>query len=292
MQYVLITPVRDEVRFIELTIKSVVEQTVRPLKWVIVSDGSTDGTDDIVSKYVSENRWIELIRMPERRERHFAGKVYAFEAGRAKVRGMEYDAIGSLDGDVSFDKDFFESLLQKLAEDGSLGLVGASYIENSKEAYDYMFSSVDDVPGVCQLFRRECFEEVGGYTPLKEGGIDYVALIAARMKGWRTRVFTEKVCIHHGTAQRSHFSAQVKLGMKDYALGNGPFWELLRTFYQMTRRPFVLRGVLIGAGYLWAFASRRVRPISQDMITFIRQDHTRRLRRALVRFAPKAFPGT
>jgi len=161
MRYVLITPVRDEVRFIELTIKSVLAQTVRPIKWVIVSDGSTDGTDDIVSKYASENPWIELIRMPERRERHFAGKVYAFEAGYANVRGMIYDAIGSLDGDVSFDKDFFVFLLQKLAEDANLGLVGASYIESSREAYDYMFSSVDDVPGVCKLFRRECFEEVG-----------------------------------------------------------------------------------------------------------------------------------
>jgi len=291
MRYVLITPVRDEVRFIELTIKSVVAQTVRPLKWVIVSDGSTDGTDDIVSKYASENPWIELIRMPERRERHFAGKVYAFEAGYANVREMKYDAIGSLDGDVSFDKDFFVFLLQKLAGDDSLGLVGASYIESSKEAYDYVFSSVDDVPGACQLFRRECFEDVGGYTPLKEGGIDYVALIAARMKGWRTRVFTDKVCIHHGTAQRSRSSARFKLGMKDYALGNDPLWELFRTFYQMTRRPFVLRGIMLGAGYLWAFASRQKRSISQDMITFIRQDHTRRLRRVLVRFAPKVFPG-
>src|SRR5437867_6156329 len=169
LSYVLVTPARNESEFIERTIQSVLKQTVRPLKWVIVSDGSTDGTDDIVSKYASENPWIELIRMPERRERHFAGKVYAFEAGHANVRGMKYDAIGSLDGDVSFDKDFFVFLLQKLAKDGSLGLVGASYIESSKEAYDYMFSSVDDVPGVCQLFRRECFEEVGGYTPLKEG---------------------------------------------------------------------------------------------------------------------------
>jgi hypothetical protein len=153
-----------------------------------------------------------------------------------------------------------------------------------------MFSSVDDVPGLCQLFRRECFEEVGGYSPLKAGGIDYVAFLAARMKGWRTRAFTEKVCIHHGTAQRSRFSARFKLGMKDYALGNGPLWELFRAFYQMTRRPFVLHGILLGAGYLWAFAIRRERPVSQDMITFIRQEHTRRLRRALARFVPKAFP--
>jgi glycosyltransferase involved in cell wall biosynthesis len=289
MRYVLITPVRDEEPFIELTMKSVVAQTIRPLKWVIVSDGSTDGTDDIVGKYASENPWIELIRMPERRERHFAGKVYAFKAGYAKVRGMKYDAIGSLDGDVSFDKGFFAFLLQKLAEDSGLGLVGTAYIEGSNEAYDYMFSSADDVPGVCQLFRRECFEEVGGYTPLKEGGIDYVALITARMKGWRTRAFTDKVCIHHGTAQRNRFSARFKLGMKDYALGNGPLWELFRTLYQMTRRPFVLRGFLLGAGYFWAFASRRERPISQDMSTFIRLEHTRRLRRTLVRFIPKAF---
>lgn len=294
LSYVLITPVRDEASFIEQTIRSVVAQRARPAKWVIVSDGSTDGTDDIVSRYAAENPWIELIRMPERRERHFAGKVYAFKAGYAKVRGMKYDAIGSLDGDVSFDSDFFAFLLQKLAGDGSLGLVGTPYIENSAKVYDYRFSSVDDVSGVCQLFRRECFEEVGGYTPLKEGGIDYVALITARMKGWRTRTFIEKVCIHHrmsGTAQRGRLAARFKLGMKDYALGNGPIWELFRTFYQMTKRPFVLSAILLGAGYLWAFSSRRERSISQDMITFIRQEQTRRLRKALLRFVPKAVLG-
>src|SRR6516162_11731394 len=102
MRYVLITPVRDEVRFIDLTIKSVVAQTVRPLKWIIVSDGSTDGTDDVVRKYQPENPWIELVRMPERRERHFAGKVYAFNAGYERVKALPYDVIGSLDGDLSF----------------------------------------------------------------------------------------------------------------------------------------------------------------------------------------------
>ena len=290
MSYVLVTPVRDEVEFIELTIRSVIAQTARPVKWVIVSDGSTDGTDDIVSRYASEHPWIELVRMPERRERHFAGKVYAFQAGYANLRGMKYDAIGNLDGDVSFDAEFFGFLLHKLAEDDRLGLVGAPYVENSRHAYDYSFSSVDDVPGLCQLFRRECFEEIGGYTPLKRGGIDYVALIAARMKGWRTRAFTEKVCIHHGTAQRRGFSARFGLGVKDYALGNGPVWELLRTFYQMTRRPYFLGGFLLGAGYFWALVSRRERPISSEMVAFIRQGHTRRLRRTLAGFLPNASP--
>src|SRR5882757_10476738 len=101
--YILITPARNEAQFIELTIKSVVAQTVRPLKWVIVSDGSTDGTDDIVSKYAAQHRWIELVRMPERRERNFAGKVYAFNAGYHRLKDLEFEVIASLDGDISFD---------------------------------------------------------------------------------------------------------------------------------------------------------------------------------------------
>src|SRR3989475_1809964 len=119
--YVLITPARNEAKFIELTIKSVVGQTVRPAKWVIVSDGSTDGTDDIVRKYAAEHDWIELVRMPERKERHFAGKVHAFNAGYAKVKNLKYELIGSLDGDISFDQDYFAFLLDRFSEVPRLG---------------------------------------------------------------------------------------------------------------------------------------------------------------------------
>src|SRR5208283_817029 len=105
--YVLITPARNEAQFVELTIKSVISQTVRPLKWVIVSDGSTDATNDIVSKYIAEQPWIELVSMPERRERHFAGKVFAFSAGSASVKDLNYEVIGNLDADVSLEADHF-----------------------------------------------------------------------------------------------------------------------------------------------------------------------------------------
>src|SRR6266571_7276628 len=101
--YVLITPARNEAKFIALTIKSVVGKTIRPAKWVIVSDGSTDGTDDIVSKYAAEHRWIELVRTHERRERHFAGKVHAFNTGYKRIEDRKYEVIASLDGDISFD---------------------------------------------------------------------------------------------------------------------------------------------------------------------------------------------
>src|SRR5215467_3852507 len=97
--YVLITPARDEAQFIELTIKSVVAQSVRPLKWVIVSDGSTDGTDDIVARYASHDPWIELVRVADQGRRDFAAKVHAFNAGYEKVKHLPYEAIGSLDAD-------------------------------------------------------------------------------------------------------------------------------------------------------------------------------------------------
>src|SRR5258708_11309070 len=110
--FVLVTPARNEAQFIELTLKSVVAQTVRPAKWIIVSDGSTDGTDDIVNKYAAEHPWIELVRMPERRARHFAGKVQAFNAGYARVRDLQCAIVGRLVSDISFDADYLSLLLQ------------------------------------------------------------------------------------------------------------------------------------------------------------------------------------
>src|SRR5437867_11527759 len=109
--YVLITPARNEAQFIELTIRSVLSQTVLPLKWIIASDGSTDGTDEIVSKYRSDHPWIELVRMPQRRERHFAGKLLAFKEGEARVKQLNLDVIVNVDADITFDQHYLPILL-------------------------------------------------------------------------------------------------------------------------------------------------------------------------------------
>jgi len=291
--YVLITPARNEANFIELAIKSVVAQTVRPAKWVIVSDGSTDGTDDIVSKYAADHDWIELVRMPERRERHFAGKVQAFNAGYARTKGLEYQMIGSLDGDISFDKDYFSFLLRKLVADRTLGLVGTPFQGSSSPSYDYRFVSIEHVSGACQLFRRECFEEIGGYVPVKGGGVDHIAVITARMKGWKTRTFTDKVCLHHreiGSAQHGALMARFRAGAQDYALGGHPVWELFRTVYQMTRRPFGIGGLMLVAGYVWALVRRVERPVSRELVAFRRREQMRRLRKFLTgkRISPQS----
>jgi len=282
--YVLITPARNEAKFIELTIKSVVAQTVRPLKWVIVSDGSTDGTDELVSRYAAVHPWIESIRMPERRQRHFAGKVRAFIAGIARMKGLEYAIIGSLDADISFEEDYFSFLLQKLAEDPALGLVGTPFQERSNRTYDYRFASIEHVSGACQLFRRECFEEIGGYLPVKAGCIDHIAVISARMKGWKTRTFTDKVCLHHremGTAQHGILVARFRNGAKDYAIGNHPVWELFRTVHQMTKRPFLIGGLVLVCGYMWAVIRQMERPVSRELVKFYRREQMMRLKKVL-----------
>lgn len=286
LPYVLVTPARNEARFIELTIESVIAQTVRPMRWVIISDGSTDDTDDIVKKHAALHEWIELIRMPERQERHFAGKVYAFNAGQNRLKALPYEVIVSLDADISFDNDYFSFLLEKLETDPALGLVGTPFRETSNETYDYRFVSIEHVSGACQVFRRECFEAIGGYVPVKGGAIDNIAVISARMKGWKTRTFTDKFCLHHremGTAQRGPIQAKFKSGAKDYAIGNHPAWELFRSVYQMTRKPFVVGGLALEAGYLWASMRRMDRPVSRELVVFHRREQMNRLARMFTR---------
>jgi biofilm PGA synthesis N-glycosyltransferase PgaC len=218
LRYVIITPARNEERFIELTLQSMVAQTYLPLRWVIVSDGSTDRTDEIVGRYAARYPWIELLRMPERQERHFAGKVYAFNAGFERVKSLEFDVVGNLDADVSFEPGHFEFLLGKMKEMPELGMAGAPFREGTFQ-YDYRFSNIENVWGGCQLFRRQCYEEIGGYMPLKGGCIDHVAVLSARFHGWKTRTFPDKICMHHrtmGTAQHSELRAKFRLGVKDH----------------------------------------------------------------------------
>ena len=281
--YVLITPARNEAKFIEQTILCMTAQTTKPLRWVIVSDGSTDGTDEIAGRYTKEYSWIHLLRMPERAERHFGGKVMAFNAGYAIVKHMHPDVIGNLDADVTFGPDHFEKLLFRCTSNNRLGVWGAPYIENNS-SYDYRFSNIENVWGGCQLFRRECYEDIGGYRPLKGGLIDHVAVVSARMKGWKTQTFLESVCQHNramGTAQNTILQARFYQGVKDYAAANHPLWEAFRVIYQMGKEPYILGGLVMAAGFFKSSISRRERSVTPDLMAFTRREQMMRLKRLL-----------
>jgi glycosyltransferase involved in cell wall biosynthesis len=283
LKYALVTPARNEERFIEQTIQAVVAQTLLPAVWALVSDGSTDQTEEIVRRYLKDYSWMQLVRMPERRDRHFAAKVQSFNAGLERIKSYDYDIIGNLDADVTFEPDYFAFLIQKFTEDALLGVAGTPFIENNR-SYDYRYTNVEHVSGACQLFRKQCFEDIGGYVPIKGGGIDWLAVTTARMKGWKTKTFTEKVCDHRrsmGTAQRDKIRALFAQGGKDYYLGGHPLWQVFRAFYQLRRKPYVLGGLLLLVGYVWSAMSGVKRQVSPELMRFHRREQMQRLRRAL-----------
>ena len=283
--YVLITPARNEEAFIEKTIHSVIQQTVLPLKWVIVDDGSTDRTSCIVNHYLEQYPWMESVQMPQRRDRSFAGKVEAFNAGYERVRDLTYHIIGNLDADISFENDHFAFLTAKFKEDPALGVAGTVFREDGYSSERDSFEGHNHVAGGCQLFRKQCWEQIGGYIPLRAGGVDWVAVTTARMMGWKTESFREKSFFHYrrlGTSERSVLSSLFSYGEKDYYLGGHPVWELFRVTYRAIKQPFIVGGLALGLGYCWAFLRRTPRSVSQELMAFHRKEQMAKLKAILI----------
>ena len=174
---------------------------------------------------------------------------------------------------------------RNFAADSRLGVAGTPFVEENA-SYDFRFTAVDHVSGACQLFRHECYEGIGGYVQVKGGGIDWIAVTTARMQGWRTRTFVDRVCHHHrpmGTASVGEFRASLRLGRQDYYLGSHPLWQVFRACYQMARKPYLVGGLALFAGYFWAWIRGVRRPISRELIQFHQREQMRRLLRGISR---------
>jgi glycosyltransferase involved in cell wall biosynthesis len=291
MNYVLITSARNEEAFVEETILSTAAQTILPARWVIIDDGSTDRTGEIIDLYARKHKWIEAVHKPKRIERNFAAKAEAVNGALKRLGNFSFEVVGNLDADVSFERDYMEFLLKKFKADPTLGVAGTPFTQPG--GYDSTRDSFEGesfVAGPCQLFRRKCFEEIGGYVPNRAGGVDWIAVMTARMKCWNVRSFAEKRFHHHrsmGTAEKGGVAAQFSYGEKDYYLGGSPIWQIFRTTYRMAKPPYVFGGIALLSGYCWAAARRVKRPVSPELMRFHRADQMRKLKailRSLVRF--------
>ena len=282
MKYILITAARNEELFITKTLDSVVTQTALPERWIIIDDGSTDRTAEIVEGYAKRHPWIQLLRRPRRVDRNFAGKVQAITAGLDQARSLEFEIMGNLDADISFEPDYMEFLLQRLSEDGELGVAGTPFTQDG--GYDSARDSFEGdnyVAGPCQLFRYRCFQGIGGYVPNPAGGVDWIAVMTARMKGWKVRAFPEKRFHHYrtmGTAGRGALGALFSYGEKDYYLGGSPLWQLFRVAYRMGKKPVLLGGLALLLGYVWAALRRVNRVVSPELMRFHRHEQMKKLR--------------
>jgi glycosyltransferase involved in cell wall biosynthesis len=281
VEYVLVTPARNEGQFIGRTIEAVVSQTMRPKRWVIISDGSTDCTDELVSSFAKQHGFIRFLRLSRTGGRSFGAKARAFRESHTELDSIDYTFIGNLDADVTFAPDYYQQLLQRFEGDSRLGLAGGIIHELLNGKFVPQRTRRNSVAGAVQLFRRRCYEDVGGYLPLRFGGIDSAAEIMARMHGWEVRTCPDLTVLHHrpvGGGAGGMVKATLRQGRSYHALGYHPAFQLIRSIYRSADRPYVLGSVLVTSGYLWALATRQPRELPDDVVRYLRAEQMRTLR--------------
>jgi len=281
--YVLITPAHNEEALIEQTIKSVIRQTIKPQAWIIANDASTDHTADKVEKY-AQHTWIRLINVKRDGGRHFGHKVHAFNAGLAEADHFGYRYIGNLDADISMTPDYFEQIICEFERDPKLGIAGGMVSSWINDQFVSQNVALDSVAGAVQMFRRSCFEQIGGYLSLPQGGIDAAAEVMARMKGWTVRTFPELQVREHrrtGSSTARPLGARVNEGRRLYSLGYGLSFFLLRCVYRSMEKPRIIGSGAALFGYLQALLRRAPLLLPADAIQYLRAEQRSKIGRAL-----------
>lgn len=278
--YVLVTPARNEAAFIEKTILSVLAQTVLPEKWIIVNDGSTDATGRIVEAYAKNNGLLEHITVSGDASRNFGSKVRAFMTGYDKLAGRHYDFIGNLDGDVSFEPNYFEMIIKEFHDHEKLGLAGGVILDFYSDRFIKQKISLNSVAGAVQLFRKKCFDDIGGYIPLQYGCVDTYAEVMARMKGWEVRTLPDVLVFHHkpvNKARGNMIRSSVLRGIKDYMIGYHMVFYVLRCLSKLRSRPVVIGGMLAMLGYFWAGINKKEGDVPKEFLDYYKKEQLERL---------------
>lgn len=284
VKYVLITAAKNEESYIEKTIKSVINQTIKPEKWIIVSDGSTDGTNDIVEQNKNLHGFIDLIALSPNKERNFSSKVNALNIALKKFEGLEFDFVGNLDADVTLDKSYYENVFHSFQANPKLGVAGGIILDCVDDKVYPQNISLNTVAGAIQVFRKECFKKIGYYTPFKYGGEDAYMELMAKKNGWDVQTLTELKVLHHrptGTGMGSLTKANLRGGKMFYTLGYSPVFLLVRGFYRIFDKPVLIGSILNILGYFSAFIKKEKCPAGDAFIDFVRSEQKERLKSLL-----------
>lgn len=285
-QYVLVTPARNEEKYIDKTLQAVLSQTFLPKRWVIVSNGSTDQTDELVKYYARKCKFIELINLFSHGTRNFGSKVEAFNAGHERLKGDSYDFIGNLDADVSFDNSYFEKIIKKFELNSKLGIAGGIILEEIRGNFVPQRVSLNSVAGAVQFFRRECYEAIGGYIPMEHGGVDAAAEILARMNGWEAGTFPEVEVLHHRrvlTGKKSVIHTKFYQGLGNYLIGYHPLFQIASALYRISDRPFFFGSMSMLAGFCFANFRSYKKKLPNGAIRYLRSEQMQRLKAALIK---------
>jgi glycosyltransferase involved in cell wall biosynthesis len=278
--YIIITPAKNEAKYISKTIESVIYQSLKPLIWVIVDDGSTDSTGEIVKSYQTRFPFIKLVNRASEEKRNFGNKVFAIKRGFEEVKDLYYKYYCNLDADVSFENNYFEELLKRFEINPKLGICGGKLFDLVNGEFLEQSYENHSVGGPVQFFRKECYESFGGYQPFKTGFIDGHAEMSARMNGWITQTFPELQVKHYrpaGTAKGNVLKVIYEGGKLEYKFGYSYLYHLLRTLKLIKQKPLIIGSLASMAGYLFCIISREKKLVNKEFIRFAHKEQNERI---------------
>ena len=252
-RYLLISPCRDEAQYMRQTLNSVINQSIRPAKWVIVDDGSTDSTPQILAEYRAKHDWIEVVIRSDRGRRSVGpGVVDAFYAGYDTINPDDYDFLCKLDLDLRLPPHYFEILIDRMTANPRIATCsGKAYMEQNGHLVDERHA--EDVSiGASKFYRVSCFKAIGGFV--REVMWDGIDCHRCRMNGWIACSWDDPELrfIHlrpEGSSQKSIYAGRVRHGYGQYFMGTGFWFILASSVYRLNRKPYVLGSV----GMLWGW---------------------------------------
>ncbi|MBN2403122.1 MAG: glycosyltransferase family 2 protein [Spirochaetes bacterium] len=280
-KYILLTAARNEEKNIEKTLKSVIQQTIKPIQWIIISDGSTDNTDNIIQSYQKKHNFIKFFRSLGDKFHNFGSKVKTINLAKKQIDASSCDYIGILDADISFQSDYFEELIDRFEKNPILGIGGGIVYEiyNNKKLRQNI--SLNSVAGAVQLFRYECFEKLGDFLPLKYGGEDAAMEIRARMNSWEVQTFPELPVMHYGYVGKGSghpLKAKYNKGIMFYQLGYHPLFQIVRCLYRSIDRPYIIGAIVELLSFFLCYIRKEKIILPPDVIVFLRKEQIQRLK--------------
>jgi len=275
-KFILLTAAKNEELYIGIAIESVLRQNIRPVAWFIMDDGSTDQTAQIVQRYMSEHAFIRLYSTNNNGKRSFGSKDRAINAAYEMAKSLEFDFIGIQDADIEpRENNYYERILGEFEANKRLGIVGGYIYERYKGTWACRIgNSPDSVAGGIQLFRRTCYEDIGGYTPLYHGGEDWLAQLDAKIAGWEVMALPELSVYHYRPTSSSdgRWIGLFRQGMMDASFGSHPVFELMKCVRRITESPILIGSIIRFCGYVWWMISGREPLLQPEKIVYLRKE--------------------